>query len=229
MKKPIWIGIAIIIIIVIVIITVIMIKRNRTDYYIPGAENYSGENTNDSQSDLFGEDVFYEEDFEDFDYSKYERVNKGKLKEAQEIYNKVSLGDSMNDIINVLGQPNKIEKDEEDPELVSISYVAPGEEYNVNFCLEDDTVYEKNLYLLPSVKSGVFLSSELGTEIEDISTLVDKIKEEMTLEEVTQILGDKYYESRQDDDSGRWLSWGDKLENEISIAFDGGVVVEIVY
>ena len=51
----------------------------------------------------------------------------------------------------------------------------------------------------------------------------------MTLEEVIKILGDKYCEVRKDYDNGTWLSWGDKLENEISICFDNDIVVDIAY
>lgn len=226
-KKTVLIGVTVLIIATIVAITLFIIKRNRVDYFIPVADgNSSGEQ--DMETAEIEEDVFYEEDYEDIDYSKIERKSTGKLKEAQSIYEKVSLGDTLDDITSALGQPNEIESDD-NSYYTDVSYRAPSGEYVVNFVLEDGSVYEKNLYLLSSVRTGVFLSTELGTEIEDISTLAENIQEEMALEEVVKILGDKYYEVREDYYSGKWLSWCDENEEELSICFDDGIVVDIMY
>lgn len=232
-KKGILILCTIIIILTVAIwVTLFIINRNRIDYYIPLPNNNSGEETHDS-GEYDDYTYNYEKDIDPWwdlteeerqeEMSKVDKEYTGKLKEAQEIYNKVNLGDKREVVITKAGDPSKIEK-EDTNSYEWISYNAPSGEYNVIIALENGEVCTKNLYLNTGYFTQVYLSKELDTDIETLDdAMIEKIHDGMTLEEVVKVLGNKYYEYGQDKDQGTIYVWCDKAEHEFALPFMNGV------
>ena len=103
-----------------------------------------------------------------------------------------------------------------------ITYLRWEDEYYNSFdvILENDVVVGVSRILFSDAYSNIKLSSELGTELEDLNEVITQVKEGMTLEEVTGILGDKYFQAYKSITKEASYEWYDKAENNVVIDFD---------
>ena len=84
---------------------------------------------------------------------------------------------------------------------------------------EDGSVNSISRDLESSSYDNIQLSTEIGTEIEDLEILKENLKDGMEFSEVIGILGDKYIELSKGIDSCHCV-WYDKKENYINIWFE---------
>ena len=85
---------------------------------------------------------------------------------------------------------------------------------------EENKVSEKTLLLFSNAEEGYQISKELGTEIQDLQTEMEKINEGMTLDEVIQILGEKYIEESRNEEDYKIYVWYDINENSVELSFN---------
>lgn len=162
------------------------------------------------------------------------------LAAAKEIYNTVELGDSKEEIIVLLGEPDDTEEHEFEGEetikmIYSLKDIIKGKndtfyenydeyfEYAVIIELKNDEVVEKSIDLYTDDVLGVYLSKELDTKVDKLNDLDDKLEEGMTLEETEEILGKAYFEDsivNNDGEVETSYTWYDSKENYLSIWFD---------
>lgn len=130
-------------------------------------------------------------------------------------YEGVKYGMTQKEIVTLLGEPD-------------YEFIVPattilrwktenGVEYKVR--IEEGNVQEISRDLESSSYDNIQLSTEIGTEIEDLKIIANDLKDGMEISEVTKILGDKYIELCKQED---YLVnvWYDKLENFIEISFE---------
>ena len=128
----------------------------------------------------------------------------------------VKIGMTKEQVIKIMGEPEEIKNNPQE------SWCEWNEEndilYSVSF--EEgivDSVYRE---LYSSSENNIQLSTEIGTEIEDLETLAKDLKDGMELSEVTAILGEKYIEKDKGENSYyNSCIWYDKLEKYIEINF----------
>jgi hypothetical protein len=142
------------------------------------------------------------------------------LEESNDLYNKMEIGMSKSQIIAIMGEPdnsNTYDKTE---------YMYWDDEHlnSYSVTIEDDKVTRKKRDLYSDSYDSIQLSTELGTEIEDLNLIVSQVEDDMTLKEVEGILGDKYFENEIYDDGEVEYTWYDKQENYVSVSFEDGKV-----
>ena len=162
------------------------------------------------------------------------------LKEAKKIYNTVELGDSKEEIIVLLGEPDDTEEHEFEGEetikmIYSLKDIIKGKndafyeeydelfEYGVVMTLKEGKLVEKSIDLFTDDLLGVFLGKELNTQLSDLNDFVDKLEEGMTFEEVEEILGKTYFEFYTENNEVEietGFTWYDLKENYLDIYFD---------
>ena len=85
---------------------------------------------------------------------------------------------------------------------------------------EENKVTEKTLLLFSNADEGYQISKELGTEIQDLQTELEKVNEGMTLDEVIKILGEKYIEESRNEENYKIYVWYDINENSVELSFN---------
>ncbi len=142
------------------------------------------------------------------------------LSKMVDTYNKVSNGMSYESIVQMLGAPK--ERDSYkiltyyDWFLDSNGYIR----LKVSIKNETGKVTEKSLLLFSNEELGYKLSSELETEIADLPSELEKVNVGMTLEDVIEILGDKYIEESRNENDYKAYVWFDVNENSAELSFD---------
>lgn len=138
------------------------------------------------------------------------------LEASNKLFNQIEYGMTKDEAIAIVGGTPVEETYEE------ITYLRWEDEYYNSFdvILENDVVVGASRILFSDAYSNIKLSSELGTELEDLNAEIKEIKEGMTLEEVTGILGDKYFQSYKSVTKEASYEWYDKAENNVVIDFD---------
>ena len=166
------------------------------------------------------EDDFLEVD-DNLNEEKIETVNvsKGHLLIVQNMYNKVECGMSKDEVIAKIGKPTKMDENSYSGALYMM-YEDEAENELLEVVLMDGKVYEKSIELYSSKYSNISLAKELDTEIEDLNSLISKVKEDMTLKEVENILGKKYFQKWADEYGYTSYTWYDKKDNRVTISFD---------
>lgn len=92
--------------------------------------------------------------------------------------------------------------------------------YYISAELADGKVSKIYNDIVSDMEKNVQISEELGTQIEDITTYIEKINYNMTKDEIVNVLGDKYLEISKDEDGYKTYKWYDKRENILVIEFD---------
>ena len=142
------------------------------------------------------------------------------LQDSTQKYNDVLIGSSFEDAKEKLGEP--LQKDE----YKVLTYYTWNLDESGNIKLkvsvknEENKVSEKTLLLFSNADEGYQISKELGTEIQDLQTEMEKINEGMTLDEVIQILGEKYIEESCNEENYKIYVWYDINENSVELSFN---------
>lgn len=160
-------------------------------------------------------DYDYDYDYEDEPFSiKGEQVY--ILSESNEIYGKMKLGMTKEEIIALMGEPDY------DETYGTMTFVDWNDEYynTHSVIVENGVVTEISRDLISSSYDNIQLSTELGTELEDLEVAITKVKEDMSLAEVESVLGNKYFESERTNEGEVRYTWYDKAENYVEIPFD---------
>lgn len=145
------------------------------------------------------------------------RVN--VLEASRESYNKITIGMTKDEVIQIMGEP--LGFFEADSKEYAGWYYGDSESiYFISIELDDGIVNTVYNDIASSMADNVQVSTELGTEIEDLSEIARDIEDGMTKEEVISILGDKYVEIYKDSENYFGLKWYDKKENSLIIEFD---------
>lgn len=139
------------------------------------------------------------------------------LQSSNSLYDRIELNMSKEEILTLI---------EELP--ISTLYFADDNNvgYHISFNDNKSEYISRDIY--SSEYENIQLSVELETEIEDLTKVVNKINEDMTLADVESILGDKYIETRKQSDGSYTYEWYDKLENYVSIYFSEDDKVDYV-
>ncbi len=145
------------------------------------------------------------------------RVN--ALAKSIEIFDKITIGMTKEEVLNMLGEPGKTyplgnteflywyQDDEKTIDMISVMIGSNGK------------VEEVINGAASSSKANVQISAELNTQIEDLRALMPSIKIPMNKEEVIQILGDAYITVNKNNTGYTKLRWYDKNENSVTITF----------
>lgn len=145
---------------------------------------------------------------------------------VKEIMDEITLGTPIEEVINMCGAPKeqKIHK-------LYTGYVFSILDGNASLRITSETktgvVAEKSLVIFSRIDRGIKLSSEIGTEIEDLTKVIENVKEGMTLEEVEGFLGNKHLQIFDSKGYIKEYSWFDVLENRVDITFTEGKVSRI--
>lgn len=168
---------------------------------------------NSEKQNIANDDNVAFEEEEEFD----EKVR--VLEKAKEMYEKVNIGDKKSEVISKLGSPN-------DTFGSFLTWNDSNENPLIEVTITNDKVSSKAMKIYSSKYNNVKLGEELGTTIDDLTLVVDKIKDEMTLEEVKKILGDVMFESGMTEYNYKEYTWYDKQEKYVEISFnDEGKVI----
>lgn len=159
-------------------------------------------------------DSLDEENMSDAEFSEENQVF--ILEESNKLFDQIEYGMTKDEVITLIGE-TPIEEIYD-----QITYLTWEDEYynSLDVIIEGGVVVGASRFLFSDAYSNIKLSSELRTELEDLNTEIEKIKEGMTLEEVTQILGDKYFQSYKSVTNEASYEWFDKDENNVVIDFD---------
>lgn len=158
------------------------------------------------------------------DNSSSTKKASGKLAEVQKMYDKIKIGMTKSEVINVLGQPSD---DRANGDYRHIYYEDDDIEL-LNIMLEDEKVIKVEIELYSDSYDGICLSKDLGAKISDLNEVIVKVKDGMTMKEVEKILGDKYFESEKWDTGEKTYTWYDTNENYARIEFKDGKV-DLIY
>lgn len=136
-------------------------------------------------------------------------------------YNRINIGMSEEDVIAILGEPTNVN----DSILQTLTW---SDEYrnNITVNIKDNKIDRVILNINSRSRAGIKLSSEIGTEIEDLEVLREQLRYSMTFEEATQILGDRYIETVKGTEDIIY-DWYDKKENHMGIQFTDGIITGI--
>ena len=155
-----------------------------------------------------------EENMSDAEFSEENQVF--ILEESNKLFDQIEYGMTKDEVITLIGE-TPIEEIYD-----QTTYLTWEDEYynSLDVIIEGGVVVGASRFLFSDAYSNIKLSSELGTELENLNEEVTKIKEGMTLEEVIQILGDKYFQSHKSITNEASYEWFDKDENNVVIDFD---------
>lgn len=161
----------------------------------------------------------YDYDY-DYDYDEEPFAIKGSqvyiLSDSNEVYSKMKLGMTRDEIIALMGEPDY---DETFGEMTFLDW--DDEYYNSHsVIIEEGVVTEISRDLASASYENIQLSTELGTEIEDLESVLKNVKEGMDLLSVEKVLGNKYFESERNNYGEVTYTWYDKAENYVTISFD---------
>lgn len=188
--------------------------------------NMNLENDYDFDSDYdYDFDSDYDYDF-DSDYDNTFSIDGSQvfiLEESNRKYAKMKTGMTKSEIIAAVGNPDR-ENDSYFGGNTQFLYWDDDYYSTYSAILEDGVVVSVERNINSSSYANIKLSAELGTEIEDLKSIISNVKDDMTLEEVENILGDKYFESERYDDGEVEYTWYDKKENYVIISFEDGKV-----
>ena len=159
-------------------------------------------------------DSLDEENMSDAEFSEENQVF--ILEESNKLFDQIEYGMTKDEVITLIGE-TPIEEIYD-----QTTYLTWEDEYynSLDIIIEGGVVVGASRFLFSDAYSNIKLSSELGTELENLNEEVTKIKEGMTLEEVIQILGDKYFQSHKSITNEASYEWFDKDENNVVIDFD---------
>ena len=149
------------------------------------------------------------------------------LEDSIEAYNNLQIGMTRDDIIKIMGEPDaSFEANER--ENMGWYFDENNSIYYISVELSENKAYKIYNDIVSDMKDNIQVSVELGTEIEDLTTIVGGLKYGMTKSEVINILGDKYLEISKDEEGYKTYKWYDKRENIIVIEFDSEEKVSYV-
>ena len=160
------------------------------------------------------------DDYEyDYDYDNNFVEYTGVLADAQNMYNKIQIGDSKETVIQKLGTP-KSDDSYSYLEFMEWNSNIASDVAAVEVIIAEGVVSEKSIVLYSSEYDGVFLGKETNATIANLENVISNVKEGMSLSEVENILGKASYESSIDDDGYIRYTWCDKEEQSVDISFD---------
>lgn len=140
------------------------------------------------------------------------------LNKSVQAYNSLNLGMTRDEIIKIMGEPSASFEVGERENMGW--YYNENNIYYISAELADGKVSKIYNDIVSDMEKNVQISEELGTQIEDITTYIEKINYNMTKDEVVNVLGDKYLEISKDEDGYKTYKWYDKRENILVIEFD---------
>ena len=167
----------------------------------------------------------YDYNYDDFleydEFGGYDELVEysGVLADAQSMYSKIQIGDSKASVIQKLGNPvedntySMLEFMEWNSNIVSDMSA-------VEVVIRDGKVGEKAITLVSSKDSGVLIGKETNTTIDNLDNVINKVKEDMTLKEIENILGKAAYESSVSEYGYVTYTWCDNEEQSVDISFD---------
>lgn len=139
--------------------------------------------------------------------------------ESREVYNKINFGMSKEDVVKLMGEPDEIF------EIIGLEnygwyYKGNKEIFFLSVEFNDDKVSGVYNNIVSSMKNNIQISTELGTEILNLTDVVRDIQIGMSKEEAIKILGDKYLEIAKTSIGYSMVKWYDQNENRVIIEFD---------
>lgn len=186
--------------------------------YITALTEKAPESLKTMLSDVSESDHDYSHEYDDYENEAFEI--KGTqvyvLPDSNKIYESIKIGMTKEEVISLMGTPDY---NETFGDLTFLDW--EDEHYNRHSAIiENDLVVEKSRDLTSASYKNIQLSTELGTEIENLEETIKEVAEEMTLKEVENILGDKYFEQERSDLGEVSFRWYDKAENFVDVSFD---------
>lgn len=173
-------------------------------------------NGNMGFSDYDDSTTLYEEG--EFKVSNPDEILK-VLEIATQKYNSLNIDMTKEEATKLLGEPDVI-FGTSPSEYLGWCLDEKDDVYLVSAALNDDIIYAVYNDITSSVDNNIQISLELETQIEDLSSLYEKIETGMKKEEVIAILGDKFVEMYKDVDKNVARKWYDKRENSLIIEFN---------
>ncbi len=145
-------------------------------------------------------------------------ISGGYLKAAQSLYNKIEPDMTRAQIVAAIGEPTKTSSYIADTE--SLRYIADDENDTtlLTVSLSNDKVTTIEISVSSSNYRKIYLSQELNADIDDLNTVVDKVEDDMTIEEVENILGKNYFQSSKSDHGTTRYTWYDKNDSSVTIS-----------
>ena len=204
-------------------------ENGNVKYYVDTTTYYTEDEENlfidddfiiDKVEDEENEEVKVEED--DFSISIDSNADGSKtlklFTKAKKMYDSVNIGDSKEKAIDILGEPSDISVSTYDSEL-EFAYWMEDDIDLVFLMIEKGVVCEKSIEVESEKYEEIFVGKAINTEIEDLTEIVSKVKENMTLKEVKAILGNSGFEKERDDFGSVRYIWYDKKEQNVEVEF----------
>ena len=119
--------------------------------------------------------------------------------------------------IAIMGEPDDVEVTNAAEYIYWYQY---DDIYLISAGIRNDMISEVYNDIVSSMEDNVQVSTEIGTEIQDLNEGVSKLDYGMTLQEVENILGNKYIAVKKDSLGYSKVKWYDKKENSVEINFD---------
>ena len=146
------------------------------------------------------------------------------LEDSINAYNKINIGMSKDEVINVLGEPSA-EYELEDVSTYGWYYDEEETIYFISVEMIAGKVYKVYNDIVSDMTQNIKISAELKTEIDDITKYSDNIDSDMSKAEIIELLGDKYLEIAKDENGYKTYKWYDKNENILVIEFDSDEMI----
>ena len=141
--------------------------------------------------------------------------SKGLLKEVVDIYDKVDIGMTRSEIVNILGEPDSDSGYGQNEGMGFLYY----HDMDVTFTLIEAKCIKKEIRLDSYYDGRFIMADALGSNIKDLNDYLNDIEIDMTLAEVESILGKEYFESCKTEELKKY-TWYDLNGYRLDISFN---------